>query len=85
MNKKIIEKKNLKYGEINLMTDEIQCRLCGCKFSLKEAKDCECHCVLGGCNGRNIRCPNCGHDMPRPHNKQNKTSIIDKLKASIKL
>lgn len=80
---KIKYKKKLK--EHLKMAEEIQCRLCGCRFDPDEAGDCECNCVFGGCNGRNIRCPNCGHDMPRPHSNKDKTSIIDKLKASIKL
>lgn len=42
----------------------IQCRICGCKFDEKNVKPCGCSCAFGGCHGNNVRCPNCGYDMP---------------------
>lgn len=68
----------------------IQCRLCGCKFDETQVKPCGCNCAFGGCNGDNVRCPNCGHDIPLPRELKNnikesrEISFIDKIKKSFK-
>jgi len=65
----------------------MQCRLCGCKFDEKTVEPCECHCVFGGCNGANVRCPNCGYDMPLPpelRSKQESNSLFKRIRTSLK-
>lgn len=64
----------------------IQCRLCGCKFDETRVKSCACNCAFGGCNGNNVRCPNCGHDIPLSGELKNnikesrEISFMDKIK-----
>lgn len=71
----------------------MQCKLCGCKFDETKVAPCDCACAFGGCNGNNVRCPNCGHDMPVPRelrknmqtmDKKEATSLIGKIIKSIK-
>ncbi|OED29973.1 hypothetical protein NL43_05335 [Methanosphaera sp. WGK6] len=69
----------------------MQCMLCGCKFDETKVKPCGCNCAFGGCNGENVRCPNCGHDMHIPkelrkdltedQQKSLLTRIINSLKS----
>ena len=65
----------------------MQCMLCGCKFDLEEASKCECSCTFGGCGGQNVKCPNCGFDMPVPRElrPKNNSGIMNKLKSSFKI
>ncbi|MCI5866850.1 MAG: hypothetical protein SOZ23_00420 [Methanosphaera sp.] len=68
------------------MVEELQCRLCGCRFDPKTVKSCECGCPFGGCHGENIRCPNCGHEVPckKAMKNNNKKSFMQKIKESLK-
>ncbi len=64
----------------------MQCMLCGFKFDIEEAVECECNCAFGGCKGRNVRCPNCGHEMLRPQSQNgNSVSVLSKIKKSLKI
>lgn len=65
----------------------MQCMLCGCKFELEEAAKCECNCAFGGCGGKNVKCPNCGNDMPVPLHLRPKdeSSLFSKIKSSFNL
>lgn len=65
----------------------MQCMLCGCKFDLKEASKCECSCTFGGCGGQNVKCPNCGNDIPVPRElrPKNNDSLLNKIKTSFNL
>ena len=73
----------------------MQCMICGCKFDETKVEPCGCNCAFGGCNGKNVRCPNCGHDMPFPWelrknlsnnmSAEDKTSFLEKIKKSIKI
>ncbi|MCD7781294.1 MAG: hypothetical protein LUG89_01130 [Methanosphaera sp.] len=62
----------------------MQCTLCGYKFDETKVEDCGCSCAFGGCNGNNVRCPNCGHDMPNPNKRNDSVSLLTKLKKSFK-
>ncbi|WP_455645786.1 hypothetical protein [Methanosphaera sp.] len=68
----------------------MQCMLCGCKFDETKVEPCGCNCAFGGCNGENVRCPNCGHDMPIPRElKKNLTedqqkSLLTRIINSLK-
>ncbi len=63
----------------------MQCRLCGCKFDETKMDPCGCECAYGGCGGKYIRCPNCGHDMLNPNRKniEDNSSFLTKLKRSL--
>ena len=65
----------------------MQCMLCGCKFDLEEASKCECNCAFGGCGGQNVKCPNCGFDIPVPRElrPKNNSTIFNKLKSTLKM
>lgn len=70
------------------MNPELQCRLCGCKFTPSQTKGCTCNCSIlcKGCSSNNnkVKCPNCGHEVPIETPKTNQT-ILNKIKQTLKV
>lgn len=64
----------------------IQCRLCGHRFDETKIGPCDCDCPFGDCHGANVKCPNCGYDMPISYNESQikKESFFNKIKQSFK-
>ncbi len=64
----------------------MQCMLCGFRFDETKLNPCGCECAFGGCGGRYVRCPNCGHDMlnPNRNNIKNDSSLLERIKKSLR-
>ena len=62
----------------------LKCDICGCEFDHTEAGDCDCGM---GCGGQNVKCPNCGFDIPVPRElrPKNKSSMLNKIKSSLNI
>lgn len=66
----------------------LECRICGCKFDVKDVDRSHCNCGFN-CGGINAPCPNCGFDVLIPKklrkNEANEKSIVlSKIKNIIR-